>query len=277
MLRVEDITYGYRQGKKALIDVSADFGEGMHLLLGPNGAGKTTLFRIIAGLLRPQKGECIYGKEATAYHSPHAIKEIFLLSDECRFPLDTINDMARLHAPFYPRFSKDFLGDALWAFGMTGDERLGELSLGNRHKAQTAYALALDTKVLMLDEPANGLDMTSKKHLATLLSRAMDADPERCIIIATHTVQELRNLFDSVTIINQGRMVLNASIAKIADRLAFIKDSTPHPDALFYEASIDGPTQIVPNDGVVETAIDYSLLFAAAIGKHSDQLKSLLS
>lgn len=277
MLKIEDITFGYRKGQKALIDVSAEFGAGIHLLLGPNGAGKTTLFRIIAGLLTPQKGECLYGKEATLYHSPHAIKEIFLLTDDCKFPLNNINEMAKLHAPFYPNFSKDFLGDALWAFGMTGEERLSDLSLGNRHKAQVAYALALGTKVLMLDEPANGLDMTSKKKLTTLLNRAMDVDEQRCIVIATHTVQEMRNLFESVTILNHGRIVLNDSISKITERLAFINDNHPHIDALYYENSIEGPTQIVPNDGRCETSVDFSLLFAAATGQNSDKLKMLLS
>lgn len=276
-MKIEHITFAYRKDWDALTDVSVEFGDGIHLLLGPNGAGKSTLFKVIAGLLRPQKGECILGKEATVYHSPHAVKEIFLLDDGTRFPLNTINDMARLHGAFYPRFSSEFLADALKTFGMTGNEPLADMSLGDRHKAQVAYALALGTKILLLDEPANGLDITSKKSLATLIARAAGDRPDRCIVVATHTVQEMRNLFDSVTILNHGRVVLSASAALLAERLAFIADPVCHEDALCYETSVDGPNQIVPHTGDAETAIDYPLLFTAAVGKSAERIKSLLS
>lgn len=273
-LRFDNLSYTYRKGNtNALEGIDACFTAGIHLLLGPNGAGKSTMLKVAAGLLVPQSGKCFLDKEVMACHSPHAVKNIFLLEDDCRFPLSTINEMVRRHAPFYVNFSREILDVALSTFGMSGDEPLAEMSLGDRHKANVAYVLAMNTPVLLLDEPANGLDMLAKQNLSKLLARFSD---DRCIIVATHTVQEMRNLFDSVTILNHGRVIVNASTDLITERLAFISDTTVKDEALGYYPTVDGPNQVVPNDGSFDTPIDYTLLFLAAIGDKLEILKNIL-
>lgn len=276
MLTLDHLSYSYFKGRPVLTDVNASFGPGVHLLLGPNGAGKTTLLRLMAGLLRPAAGFCDLDGQGAAYHQPHFLKEMFLLTDNAELPLDTIRDMVRIHAPFYPNFSRELLDEGLSLFGMTGDERLQNLSLGDRHKANVAYALALGTRVLLLDEPANGLDITSKKALTRLIADTMARDDERCIIVATHTVQEMRNLFDSVTVLNHGEVVLNVATYIISERLSFIGDSVCRPDAFYFEPSFDGPSQVVPNTDGRETPIDFILLYNAAVGDKASALKSLL-
>ncbi len=277
-IKLDNVTFAYRRNSPdALRDASASFGAGIHLLLGPNNAGKSTMLRIIAGLLVPDSGKCYFDKEVTACHSPHTTKEIFLLTPEATFPLRDLDEMARLHAPFYPHFDREAMDSNLAMFGLSGSDPLAEMSLGTRHKAFISYALALGTRVLMLDEPAEGLDMNAKETLAHMIAEAAAADPNRCIIVATHTVQEMRNLFDTVTILSHGSVVINISTAVVSERLAFIADSIEHADALVYRQGVDGPTQIVPSGGVLYTPIDYTLLFMAATGAKVSQLQELLS
>lgn len=277
-LKLDNVTFAYRRNSPdALRDATASFDSGIHLLLGPNGAGKSTMLRIMAGLLVPDSGKCYFDKEVTACHSPHTTKDIFLLSPDATFPLRDLDTMARLHAPFYPRFSREAMEENLKGFGLKSNEPLAEMSMGTRHKALIAYALALGTPVLLLDEPAEGLDMNAKEALAHMIAQAADTHPDRCIIIATHTVQEMRNLFDTVTILAHVSVVINVGTAVVSERLAFIADSLEHSDALIFRYGVDGPTQIVPSPGDVDTPIDYTLLFMAATGAKVSQLQKLLS
>lgn len=262
ILDFDNVSFSYNRRTKALDDVNASFGPGVHLLLGPNGAGKSTLLRVGAGLLDPSEGACKIDGEVMACHDPHAVKHVFLLSDDMRFPLPTLSDMVKLHAPFYPSFSAETLERNLESFGLNADMRLEDLSPGNRRKANAAYALALGTEIIMLDEPANGLDMAAKETLTSLLISAAD-EGERCIFVATHTVQEMRNIFDSVTILYRGRIALSASTAELAGTLAFISDPLRRPDALYFRDSVDGPNQIVPANSHLQTAVDFRLLYSA--------------
>lgn len=263
VLDFKNVSFSYDRHTCALDKVSIKFEQGVHLLLGPNSAGKSTLLKIGAGLLEPQIGKCYLDKEVMACHDPHAVKHVFMLSDSMHFPLPTIADMARLHAPFYPNFSAEVLDRNLKAFSLSPDMRLADLSLGNRRKAHAAYVLALGTEVLLLDEPANGLDMASKEVLTSLIVETADRGGAS-IIVATHTVQEMRNIFDTVTILNIGHIALSASIPHIMDSVAFISDPVRRPDALFFKEGIDGPNQIVPASEALETPVDFRLLYLAA-------------
>lgn len=263
ILDYRSVSYTYDLRTEALSHLSASFGPGIHLLLGPNGAGKSTMLKVGAGLLDPSEGKCFLDKEVMSCHDPHAVKQVFLLTDSMRLPLATIGEMVRYHAPFYSGFSAEALERNLSAFGLSSDTRLDNLSLGNRHKANVAYALALGTETLMLDEPANGLDMASKEALTSLLVATAE-DREVCIIVATHTVQEMRNIFDTVTILNHGSVAFAAPVGEIMEQLAFVNNPSRLPEAIFYKEGIDGPNQIVPVSDGLYTPVDYRLLYLAA-------------
>lgn len=169
MIVLNNLTYRYRKGAEALTDVSASIGPGIHLLLGENGAGKTTLLHVMAGLLYPSSGECLIDGEDASRRLPSELSRMFFLGDNMPFPAKTINEMSRIHAVFYPGFDPVQLQENLKSFGLTGDEPIAKMSLGNRHKSQVAYALALRTDILLLDEPANGLDISAKQALQSML------------------------------------------------------------------------------------------------------------
>lgn len=263
MINLEHITYSYSRRSKnpALIDITAEIGPGIHLLLGENGAGKTTLLHIIAGLRRPVPiSGCTIDGVSPWLHLPSLTDRICFVSDDLTFPLPTINEMERRHAVFFPNFSPEMLRRNLEVFGMTGNELIDAFSLGNRKKAQLAYILALRPEVLLLDEPANGLDIDAKTTVLNLLSECIEGN--QTVILSTHTVQDFAPLFDSVMMLSGGRLILNMSVWDITERLSFTINQYPPEGAFFMEQRLGRFAAILPRDPENEpTDIDFVLLY----------------
>ena len=122
------------------------------------------------------------------------MRRVFLVSDEMQFPFKTIDEMVRYHSVFYPSFDPEMLHRNLETFGMTGREPIDSFSLGNRKKAFLAYAFALKTEILLLDEPANGLDISSKQQTLNMMAECVDES--QTVILSTHTVADFQQLFE---------------------------------------------------------------------------------
>lgn len=261
MIRLENVSYRYRHSSTdALADITAEIGAGIHLLLGENGAGKTTLLELIAGLLTPTAGSCLLDGDDLSARRPTVQRRVFFLSDNMELPFASIAEAARLHAVFYPGFSAEALQANLADFGLSGDEKLKELSLGTRHKALVAYALALGTDVLLLDEPANGLDIDSKKILRHVMARSMT--DERTIIVSTHTVGDLEALYDGLIMLSRSHLLLCKPTWQIASRLGFVTSDTLVPVALYQEPDL-GVFRAIVAEGNDESAVNFSLLYSA--------------
>ena len=167
MIELKNLTYAYRRGLVAIDNVTADVPSGIHLLLGENGAGKTTLLRLIAGLLIPTEGCCMIDGTTMTRREPSTLKRVFMMPDTMEIPTKSIREFAKIHSKFYPGYSQEAFEENLREFELNGSETFNHLSLGLRHKTLLAYIIALGVDVLLLDEPANGLDINSKKHCAT--------------------------------------------------------------------------------------------------------------
>lgn len=261
MIVLNDVTYTFGGKRKALDGISAKIGPGIHLMMGANGAGKTTLLHVIAGLRRPKTGQCLIDDENVAARQPHALSRIFMLDENPQWPARTIAHLVRSHARFYPNFSFDLLMANLNEVGLDINQRLDTLSLGNKKRASIAYALSLKTEVLLLDEPANGLDIDGRAAFQRLLVRSVDE--QQTAIISTHTVWDVQNMVDGVIIINNGRISLNRKVDDILSRIAFIRNAAFQPEAIFSEDGLGGFSAIIHNDGSLDTDIDFTLLYKA--------------
>ncbi len=166
------------------------------------------------------------------------------------------------------------LAENLGAFGLSGKERLKSLSLGMRRKSYIAYALALRPDLLLLDEPANGLDIDSKKELRRMVSRCIGDG--QTMVISTHTVADLEVLYDSVVILHRGEVVLSASVADISAKLSFVTSSVPVPDAVFMESEGAMFRAIIRADQPYASAIDFELLYSAVVGGQSNEIIEIL-
>ena len=193
------------------------------------------------------------------------------MPEDITFPAKSINDFAKIHSPFYPTFNEELFRQNLETFHLSGDETFSALSLGNRKKANLAYVMALGTDVLLLDEPTNGLDINAKKELLRIMIASLRED--QTVIVSTHTVWDLKNLFESVMMIRQGNLLLSMSTEEICSKLAFMASTTPGINALYLEEEMGGFRWIEKNTDNIENEINFSLIYSALM---SDSAQNVL-
>lgn len=272
MIEIKDLDFSYGKGAPALRAVNVSIAPGIHLLAGENGAGKTTLLHLMAGVSRPTAGTVRIDGRDPAGDNVADMGRVFLLGEAQYFPGKSIRQFASLHSRFYPAFSPEAFMANLAAFGMTGDEALDRLSLGNRKKAQLAYVLALGTEVLLLDEPTNALDIEGRATLRRLIGQSCDAG--QTVIISTHAVTELENLYDGAVMLSHSRLIFAGTADFVSSRLAFEVTRMPAPDAFYSEVQIGRVLNILPAcDEDEPTSVDWRLLYSAL---HSPQGENVL-
>jgi len=266
MLQINHISFGYN--KKAG-DLFSDFSLNLEAgnvygLLGKNGAGKSTLIYLMTGLLTPREGESLLDGVNVRHRLPQTMSEIFLLPEEFELPQLTLKRYVSINAPFYPRYSADDMQRYLDIFEMGGmmDVQLHSLSMGQKKKVLMAFALATNTRVLIMDEPTNGLDIPSKSQFRKLVTTGMSDD--KLMLISTHQVRDISDILDHVVIIDQSRVLLNAGITDVMGRLAF-RPLREGDQPIFVLQSPYGPLGAVPATDGEETKVDLEMLFNATI------------
>ncbi|WP_289733531.1 ATP-binding cassette domain-containing protein [Paramuribaculum intestinale] len=275
MITFNNLCYRYPKDPEALSDITAAISPGIHLLLGENGTGKTTLLHIIAGLLYPTAGSVEVDGMSPRLRQPALLEKIFFLGDDMTLPGGTALAFAHTAAKAYAGFDAGLLADYLARFGLTGRERLDRLSLGNRRKSLIAVALALRTQVLLLDEPANGLDIGSKETLGRMLAEA--AGDDRTIIVSTHVTHDFHNIFDGVIALRRNRLQLAATLTDILSAVAFTAGMIPPVEAIFTHQSAGLFRSITAAGADTETDIDYNLLYMALQSDRADIITSLIN
>ena len=265
MIEVQNISFKYA-GQK--VPVFEDFSltlkeDRIYGLLGKNGTGKSTLLYLIAGLLRPKKGSVSFDGIETRLRRPETLQEIFIVPEEFDLPSMSLDQYVRINEPFYPLFSTQVLEDCLKDFELTTDLNLGALSMGQKKKVFMAFALATNTKVLLMDEPTNGLDIPSKSQFRKVLAQYMSGD--RTLIISTHQVHDVESLLDHILILSPQKLLLNAPVAEITEKYVF-EYRTPDEmdDVIYAEPSLQGNAVIAPRkEDSAETLVNLELLFNA--------------
>ena len=205
---------------RALEDLSFKVESGRIVgLIGPNGAGKTTALKAILGLARCEGSLSVLGLDP--YRQRHQLAEqVCFIADVAVLPRwlrvwQAIDFVAGVH----PRFRRERCEEFLARTSIRRDSRVKELSKGMITQLHLALVMAIDARLLVLDEPTLGLDILSRKQFYdSLLSDYMDA--ERTILVATHQVEEVENLLTDLIFIDRGRAVLDMAMEDIPARFA---------------------------------------------------------
>ena len=269
MIEVKNLSFSYGKRKQKVFDdfsLALDKGS-VYGLLGKNGTGKSTLLYLMTGLLRPQAGRVLYKGVDVSMRYPLTLQDMFLVPEESALPSVSLKQYLKLNTPFYPNFSNELLSTCLRDFDMNEDIHLGELSMGQKKKAFMCFALATNTSLLVMDEPSNGLDIPSKSQFRKVIASGMT--DEKSVIISTHQVRDIDSLLDHVVIIDGTRVLLNASVKTICDKVYFAEQGMNEPTdtALYVQPSVQGNSVIFPNTENEETNLNLEVLFNAMLAE----------
>ena len=274
MIQIKDIDFRY-SGSKHLVfrDFSLELKENnIYGLLGKNGTGKSTLLYLISGLLRQQQGTVLVDGISAQDRKAEMLKDIFMVPEEFELPNVSLATYVKMNQEFYPNFSQEVLDRCLKDFDLPLSLKLNELSMGQKKKVFMSFALATGTRILLMDEPTNGLDIPSKSQFRKVIANNMTED--RTLIISTHQVHDVESLLDHIIIMNQSQLLLDASVSDICEKYTFEYRNPQEMDdtVLYAEPTLQGNAAICKRqEGEQETQMNLELLFNAVInGKLND-------
>ncbi len=219
--------------------------------LGPNGAGKTTTLRALLGLVAPSSGRAlVLGRPYRELDDPS--RTVGAVLENARFhPGRSARDHLRALTAAAALGSQR-PDEVLALVGLAADagRRVGGYSLGMRQRLSLAAALLGDPRVLVLDEPANGLDPQGIRWLRDFL-RALAAEG-RGVLISSHVLAEMSQTVDEVVVIGRGRLLAQGPVASLTrGASAAVQVRTPDAQALGDALSREGATLEAAGDGVL--------------------------
>ena len=246
LIEAHDVTKKY--GSHTALDrVSFSVASGRVVgLIGPNGAGKTSALRAILGLTSYTGRLAVLGWEPFANRAALMREASFIADVAVLPPWLRVDQAVDFVAAVHPLFRRDRALALLAKTGIGGRRRVRELSKGRKAQVHLALTMAIDARLLVLDEPTLGLDILARRSFYDALINDY-MDDTRSIVVTTHQVEEIENLLTDVIFIDRGRVALDTSVAAIAanyavlavgdDRLAAARAEQP-----FFESRSLGKT-----------------------------------
>ena len=217
MITVTGLTKHYGD-RVAVDDLGFDLAAGRVTgFVGPNGAGKSTTMRMMVGLTRPDRGEVRYGgvRYADLEHPARVVGPV--LDARCMHPGRTARNHLRATAALSgipTRRVDEVLADV--GLESVADDKAGGFSLGMRQRLALATALLGDPRVLLLDEPSNGLDPDGIRWLRNHLRDFADAGGT--VFVSSHLIAELARFADDLVVVGGGRLIAAETVESVTAR-----------------------------------------------------------
>ena len=205
-IEIKNLTkvYGKNRGIQD-INISVKEGE-IYGFIGPNGAGKSTTIKTLLNFIYSTSGEAlIFGMDSVK--ESEKIKEyIGYVPSEVRYYDDVkVKDIIKYAQSFYPKSNNEYVDRICNELELDMNKKMGELSLGNKKKVAIAQSLINNPKLLILDEPTNGLDPLMQKKLFNILIE--EKEKGNTVFLSSHNLVEVQNLCDRVCVIKEGKIV----------------------------------------------------------------------
>ena len=202
-------------------------------LIGRNGAGKTTAIRMLMGLLRPNKGRAeLLGRDMWKAPPEHRQRVGYVSQEQQVHGWMTLRELCHYVSHLYPSWDQAYAMRLADRFGLPTDRQVGLMSGGERRKAAILLALAPRPEVLVMDEPAAGLDPIARRELIDELVDALADADGRSVLFSTHILTDLERIADHVGIMDRGRIVSSSSLEDLQTatkrvQVIFEGDSVP--------------------------------------------------
>ncbi len=232
VIRVDRLTK-YFGKKKVLDDVSFTVPRGsVTAFLGRNGSGKTTTLRIVLGLLEPTRGQTtILGHDSQ--HIPPAVRGAigYLAENHPLIGWMTVRQSAEFQRSFYPAWRQDIFDTVVEHFALEAKAKASSLSRGQRAGLALALVLATEPELLILDDPALGLDPVARRALLESIL-FITRDPNRTVLLSSHLLDDIERVADYLLILDRSVLRAACSVDVFRSRIAHYQmtfEATPPP------------------------------------------------
>jgi ABC-2 type transport system ATP-binding protein len=175
-------------------------------LVGPNGAGKTTLLESVAGLRRTHGGQIhVFGLDP--WQNPVRVRSALgFMSDDMPLFAMRVGGLLRMISGYYPSWDRELVDELLERFKLDPRKSVYQLSRGQGTRLRLITAMAFRPQVLLLDEPAAGLDLGGRRALLDSVLNVV-RDPQRSVVISSHMLADVERIADRLLVLNEGRIV----------------------------------------------------------------------
>jgi ABC-2 type transport system ATP-binding protein len=227
-------------------------------LIGPNGAGKTTLLRALLGLTKYAGDLEVLGNSPRGERAS-LMEQVCFIADTAVLPRwMTVDQLIDYTAGIHPRFDRVQAEIFLRSTDVVGGRKVRNLSKGMTVQLHLALVMAIDAKLLILDEPTLGLDIIFRKRFfEQLLNDYFDG--ERTIIISTHQVEEVQNILTHVMFMNHGRLILDTPMLEMEERFVELH-AVGETVKKAQEIPHIGMRNILGGKAIIYEGIDHALL-----------------
>ncbi|WP_018366044.1 ABC transporter ATP-binding protein [Streptococcus didelphis] len=207
LLQLHHVSKSYKR-KTVIDDLTLTIPSGKIIgLLGPNGSGKTTLIKLINGLLQPNKGDIVIDGFRPSIETKKIISylpDTTYLRDEMK-----ISDLVDYFSDFYPDFDKAKAHSLFRDLHLELNERLKNLSKGNKEKVQLILVMSRKAKLYILDEPIGGVDPAARDYiLKTIINNYCE---DSSVLISTHLISDIEPILDEVIFLKDGKVALTGN------------------------------------------------------------------
>lgn len=217
-IKVKDLTKKYGSSR-GITDVNLSVNEGeIFGFIGPNGAGKSTTIKTLLNFIFPNSGHGeILGYDIVGQSSEIKKNVTYVPSDVRYYSESKVKDIIKYAQSFFNDVDKNYAEELCNELEIELDKRMGELSLGNKKKVAIVQALISKPKVIILDEPTNGLDPLVQQKLFKILLR--EKKKGTTIFLSSHNLVEVENFCDRVAIIKDGKIIDIITLSEVRKKL----------------------------------------------------------
>ena len=225
VIQTDDLTKTFSGGVIGVAGLNLQIQRGsVYGLIGPNGAGKTTALRLLMGLLHPDRGSAqLLG--ADFQKAPRSLRALVsYVSQSQQLPgWMTLAELCRYASHFYDLWDSSIAHDMARRWRLPEHQPVGQFSSGQQRKAAIFLALVPQPQILLLDEPAAGLDPLARRELVDALVEIISRGDGATILFSTHIISDIERVADHVGIIDRGRLVASSRLDALQSRIQRIQ------------------------------------------------------
>ena len=211
VLKCENLVKVY-SGCRAVDGLNLELDAGrIYALLGPNGSGKSTFMKMVVGLIKPTEGKIYLDGEEISDKTRARIT--YMPTENYFYNYMKIKDIASFYKDFYEDFDEDRMYGLLDRMELHFDGKVRNMSTGMLAKLKVAVAMARNSRVILLDEPLNGIDIIAREQVMNTIIGYNNED--KIIIVSSHLVDELEHAAGGAVFIKNGRVVMDGNTEDI--------------------------------------------------------------